>query len=56
MTDELKIMLDNESLGTLLRSNLSCFMGKTITQELLNELTVQIIESIDYFLNKKEQD
>jgi hypothetical protein len=27
-------------------------MGKNITQELLNELTKQIIESIDYFINK----
>lgn len=53
MTDELKIMLDNDSLSTLLRSNLSCHLGKTITQELLNEITHQIIESIHFFLNQK---
>jgi hypothetical protein len=55
MTDELKIMLDNESLGTLLRSNLSCYLGKTITQDVLNDITGQIIDSIDYFLNKKNE-
>jgi len=54
MTEELRIKLDNDSLTTLLRSNLSCFMGKNITQDLLNELTIQIIESIDYFINQKE--
>lgn len=56
MTDEIKIMLDNESLTTLLRSNLSCHLGKTMTQETLGEITSQIIESIDYFLNQKDAD
>ena len=53
MTDEFAIKLDKDSLTSLLRSNLSCHMGKTITQDLLSELTVQIIESIEYFLNNK---
>lgn len=53
MAEEIRIKLDNDSLTTLLRSNLSCFMGKNITQELLNELTKQIIESIEFFLNQK---
>lgn len=52
MTQDIMDKFDNESLTTLLRSNLSCFMGKNITQELLNELTLQIIESIDFFLKK----
>lgn len=52
MTDEFKIKLDDESLTTLIRSNLSCHMGKIITQELLADLTKQIVESIDYFINK----
>lgn len=56
MTEEIRIKLDNESLGTLLRSNLSCHMGKNITQELLTELAAQIIESIDYFINNKNVD
>jgi len=54
MTEEIRIKLDNDSLTTLLRSNLSCFMGKSITQDLLNELIIQIIESIDYFINQKD--
>lgn len=56
MTDEIRIMLDNESLATLLRSNISCHLGKTLTQENLSEITDQIIESINYFLNQKESD
>ena len=54
--DKLQILLNNESLSTLLRSNLSCHMGKNINQDLLGEITQQIIESIDFFLNKKELD
>lgn len=54
MTEEIRIKMDNESLGILLRSNLSCYMGKNITQDLLFELAEQIIESIDYFINQKE--
>jgi len=54
MSDEIKIMLDNESLAKLLRSNLSCHTGKTLTQDTLNEITRQIIESIEYFLNKSD--
>jgi hypothetical protein len=53
MDGEIKIMLNDESLATLLRSNLSCHIGKTLTQESLNDVTQQIIESITYFLNKK---
>lgn len=55
MTDALKMMLNNESLETLLRSNLSCFMGKNITQELLKELTLQIIESIEYLIHHTDE-
>lgn len=50
----MKIQLNTESLTTLLRSNLSCHMNKPLTQELMEELTKQIIESIDYFINKRE--
>lgn len=48
-------MLNNDSLSTLLRSNLSCHLGRCMTQEMLNELTLQIVDSIDYFLNKKDE-
>lgn len=50
-----KISLNTESLTTLLRSNISCHLNKTMTQELMNELVAQIIESIDYFINKTEE-
>lgn len=52
--DLVKIKLNTESLTTLLRSNLSCYMNKIMTQEVLEQLTSQIIESIDYFINKTE--
>lgn len=55
MADDLKIMLNNESLNTLLRSNLACYLGKTINHEILIDITKQIVESIDYFLNKTEE-
>lgn len=55
MTEELRINLNNDSLGTLLRSNISCHIGKTLTQDLMTELTEQIIDSIDYFLNKRDE-
>lgn len=55
MADELRVMLNNETLKTLLRSNLSCYVNKTITSEILEDMTKQIIESIDYFLNKPEE-
>lgn len=50
-----KITLNTENLTTLLRSNISCHLNKTLTQELMNELTAQIIESIDYFINKSDE-
>lgn len=52
--DHVKIKLNAESLTTLLRSNISCHLNKNLTQELMNELTAQIIESIDYFINKTD--
>ncbi len=55
MIDELKITLDYDSLATILRTNMSCNLGKVMTQEILTELTKQIIESIEYFLNKKDE-
>ena len=54
MTDQIKQILDNESLSTLLRSNLCCYMGKTMTKDSLEEITTQIVESISFLLNKPE--
>jgi hypothetical protein len=50
-----KISLDADSFTTLLRSNISCYMNKTLTQELMEQLTAQIVESIDYFINKSDE-
>ncbi len=52
---KLKIQLNTESLTTLLRSNISCHANKMINQELIDQLTAQIIESIDYFINKPDE-
>jgi len=54
MTDQIKEMIDNDSLATLLRSNISCHLGKSMTRESLDEITSQIVESINYFLNNSE--
>lgn len=53
--DQVTVKLNTESLTTLLRSNISCHLNKPLTQELMNELVAQIIESIDYFINKPEE-
>ncbi len=56
MSEQPQITLNNEALETLLRSNLSCYMGKSISQDLLGEITHQIMDSIDFFLNKKDEE
>lgn len=48
----IKLSLNTESLIPLLRSNLSCHMNQVMTQEVLEQLTARIVESIDYFINK----
>lgn len=48
------IKLNPERLAALLKSNISCHLNKPLTQELIDELTLQIVDSIDYFINKKE--
>jgi uncharacterized protein YaaW (UPF0174 family) len=53
--DLVKIKLNTESLTTLLRSNLSCHVNKPLTQELIDTLTQQIVESIDFFVNKLDE-
>ena len=52
MMDEIHIKLDSNSLTKLLHTNLATHLGKTLTQEVLNHVTKEIIESIDFFLNK----
>jgi hypothetical protein len=50
--DEIKDMIQDESLATLLRSNLSCYLGKTMTLDSLDQITTQIVESIVYSIGK----
>lgn len=52
--DEIKDMIQDESLATLLRSNLSCYLGKTMTLDSLDQITTQIVESIVYSMGKSE--
>lgn len=55
MTDEIKITINEAALSGLIKSNISCHANKTINQELIDTITMQIIESVDYFLNKREE-
>lgn len=52
--DCVKINVNTESLTSLLRSNISCHMNKPLTQELIDELTIQIVDSFQYFINKQD--
>lgn len=54
MTDELKIMIDNDSLAMVIRKNLAGHLNKALTHELMNDLAKQIVESVEYFMNKKD--
>jgi hypothetical protein len=49
------ITLQEHSLKELLKSNMSCHLNKPLSPELMDELVTQIIDSIDYFINKKEE-
>lgn len=48
--DQVKPLIEDESLVTLLRTNIAEHLGKEMTREALNDLAFQIIESIDYKL------
>ena len=54
MIDAINITLNTAKLSTLLRSNISCYIDKPLTYQLIDILTEQIIDSIDYFINKKD--
>ncbi len=54
MNNPVSIKLNTESLTQLLRSNLSCHVNKALTQELIDTLTMQIVESIEFFVNKED--
>jgi hypothetical protein len=48
------IVISPELLASLIRSNISCHSGKIFTQELIDSMTVQIVESIVFYLDSKE--
>lgn len=47
MTDNLCIKLDRDSLTKLLRSNISVYLGREITVELMDLITKQAVESME---------
>lgn len=46
-----KLVMDDRALETLLRSNLSLLIGKVFTIDDLDQISIQIVESIRYQLN-----
>lgn len=56
MVEEIREMLDNESMITLVRSNLSYHFGKILDVYNIDEITCQIVESINYLINKQNAD
>ena len=53
--DETTLIIDRALLANLIKSNLSCHVNKPVTQELIEEMTLQIVDSVQYFLNKEEK-
>lgn len=51
---EFTISIATERLCSLLKSNLSCHAGKPLNQELIETISTQIVESVEYFLNNCE--
>ena len=52
---QLQITVNGVLLGNLIKNNLSCHANKPLTQELIEQITAQIVESVDYFLNKRDE-
>jgi hypothetical protein len=52
LIEEIQIKINSDILSGLIKSNLSCYNNKSLNQELIDTITNQIIDSIDYFLNK----
>jgi hypothetical protein len=48
-------LLTKERFGTLIRSNVCCHAGKLLTQELIETISTQIVESVEYILNNGDQ-
>ena len=48
-------LLTKERFFTLVKSNICCHVGKPLTQELIETISTQIVESVEYFLNNGDQ-
>jgi hypothetical protein len=48
-------MMTLEQLLPLIRNNLACYLDKPLTKDLIDSLMQQIIDSIDYSLDAKEE-
>jgi hypothetical protein len=48
----LSIIINQDVLAGIIKSNISCHASKPLTQELIDIITMQIIESIDFFIKK----
>lgn len=44
-----QIILTEEKLSCLVKSNISCYFNKPLSSDLINELTQQIVESINFY-------
>ena len=51
----LTISIAKERLASLIKTNISCYANKTLTQELIDTISLQIVDSVEYFLNDKEK-
>lgn len=45
-----QIILTEEKLSCLVKSNISCYFNKPLSSDLINELTQQIVESINFYI------
>ena len=51
----IEISLNQDSLSTLIRGNLSSFYNQIMSVEVIDLLTKQLLESINNFVTKEEE-
>ncbi len=49
------LVINNDALSALIKSNIACYFNKSLTQELIDTLTKQIVDSIDYFIDSTNE-
>lgn len=47
-----KLIIKKEDLEKLIRSNISCHSGKIVSNDFVNEIAIQIIDSIVFFIKE----